>query len=87
MANRRQLKKSINFVCSQLLSDCVALSLCQGADREKLDALMSETLELLQDFNSRISHCEKGKERLFFQKFRQEFTEKVNDLSKRIAKA
>ncbi len=87
MANKRQLKKSVNYICSQLISDCVALSMCQGADREKLDALMTEVLRLHQDFNSRISYCEKGKEQLFFQKFRQEFTEKVNDLSERIAKA
>ena len=86
MANKRDLKKSIQYICNDLLADCVALSLCEGCDRGQIDALMAETLHMLRDFTSRIDHCEKGKERIFYQKLRADFTEKANSLAERIAK-
>lgn len=86
MANKRDLKKSIQYICNDLLADCVALSLCEGCDRGQIDALMAETLHMLRDFTSRIGHCEKGKERIFYQKLRADFTEKANSLAERIAK-
>lgn len=87
MANRKQLKKSIKIVTGELLADCVALNLCGQGDSEQLKALMAEVLAIHNDFVARLSHVEKGSERLFFKKLREEFTEKINDLSERIVKA
>lgn len=87
MASRKQLKKSIKLVTSELFTDCIALSLCKQGDSETLDQLMTELLALNADYVSRLSHVERGSERLFFKKLREEFTEKVNDLGERIIKA
>lgn len=87
MANRRQLKKSIKLVTGELFADCVALSMCEQGDQAKLDSLMTEVIALHADYVARISHTERGSEREFYRKLRQEFTEKVNDLSKRIVQA
>lgn len=87
MASRKQLKKSINLVCGELFADCVALSLCQQADKEALQALMAEGLALQSEYVSRISHTEKGQEKLFYKKLREEFTAKSNELSEKIIKA
>lgn len=84
MASRRRLKKSINLICDELFVDCVALSMCGQGDREQLSVLMTEVLTLRDDYVARLSHTEKGSERLFFKKLRDEFTAKVNDLSERI---
>ena len=40
MANRKQLKKSVKSIMGALFADCVALSMCNQADRQKLDELM-----------------------------------------------
>lgn len=87
MANRKRLKKSINIISSELFADCVALSMCNQANKEELNKLMAEILELRAEYVARISHTEKGQERLFYKKLREEFTSKVNDLSERIVKA
>lgn len=87
MASRKQLKKSIKLVTSELFIDCIALSLCKQGDSETLDALMAEIIAINTDYVSRLSHVERGSERFFFKKLREEFTEKVNDISERIVKA
>ncbi len=87
MANRRQLKKSVKMVTGDLFADCVVLSMCQQADQAKLDEIMAEVLSLHGDFVARISHTEKGSEKVFYSKLKKEFTEKVNALSERIVKA
>lgn len=87
MASRRQLKKSIKNICGELFTDCVALSMCQQADKETLEKLMVEVLELNDEYVSRISHTEPGAVREFYRKLKAEFTEKVNEISERIVKA
>ncbi len=87
MANRRKLKKNIKQITGDLFADCVALSMCQQADQATLDNLMKEVLALHTEYVSRISHTEKKAEHEFYQNLKQEFTQKVNDLSERIVKA
>ena len=87
MANRKQLKKSIRKITGELFADCVALSLCQQADRDKLEQMMQEVLNVHNDYVARISHTEPGSVKMYYKKLKQEFTEKVNDLSERIIQA
>lgn len=87
MANRKQLKKSIRKITGELFADCLALSLCQQADRDKLEQLMQEVLNVHNDYVARISHTEPGSVKMYYKKLKQEFTEKVNDLSERIIQA
>ncbi|MEE0447527.1 MAG: hypothetical protein UDM12_06070 [Prevotellamassilia sp.] len=87
MANRKRLKKSIKIVTGELFADCVALAHIGQGDSEKLQGLMVEVLALHSDFVARLSHVEKSEEKKFFKKLRDEFTQKVNDLSNRIVEA
>lgn len=66
MANRRQLKKSVKMLTGELFADCVALSMCQQGNKEKLDELMKEVIELHIDYVARISHTERGSEKVFY---------------------
>jgi len=84
MASRRKLKKSIGLVCSDLVANCTVLNLCGIIDREKTDTLIKEILCLHMEYVSRISHTEKGSERLFYKKLREEFTQKASNLEKEI---
>lgn len=87
MANRKQLKKSVKRISADLFADCVALSMCQQADKETLEQLMKEILKLHEEYVARISYTEKDSEKEFYKKFKTEFTQKVNDLNDRIIKA
>lgn len=87
MTSRRQLKKNIKAITGDLFADCVALSMCQQANREELEQIMKEILALHTDYVARISHTERGSERTFYRCLKQEFTQKANNLSERIIKA
>ncbi len=87
MASRKALKKEIKNICSGMMADSMALGLCEGADGDKYCGLMAETLALCADFVSRLSHTEKGKEREFYKKLREEFSQKSKTLAEEIYKA
>ena len=84
MASRKQLKKSIKRITSELMTDCVVLNACTPNAADKYQPLMAELLQLHTDYVSRLSHVEKGSERLFFKRLHQDFTTSINDLADRI---
>ena len=85
MANRKQLKKSIKKITGELFADCVALSMCQQADPEKLDELMAEVLVLHNEFVARISHTEPGNTREFYKKLQNDFNSQVQDILQQLS--
>lgn len=80
MASRRNLKKSINNICSDLLFVCAVVANDKPEAKEQLLPLAQEVLSLNAEFVTRISHTEPGSVRLFYSKLRQEFSEKVQNL-------
>lgn len=86
MTSRRKLKKEIKNICGSMMADCMALGLCEGADGGKYCGLMADTMALCADFVSRLSHTEKGKEREFYKKLREEFSQKSKALAEEIYK-
>ena len=62
MANRRNLKKLINYATSQLFSECVAVSLYSSKPDEKdVEALLTSIVNLRRNSIDRVSHLEPGK--------------------------
>lgn len=61
MANKRDLKKKINYVCGSLFAECVAVSLYTGKpSKDDVDALLASILIVNDDFRRRVSHPEPG---------------------------
>ena len=61
MSNKRDLKKTINYICSDLFAECVAASLYDGKPNEdNVNALLSSILMIQNDYVRRISHPEPG---------------------------
>lgn len=87
MASRRNLKKAVKNICGDLFADCVALTLCQQGDEEKLNELMAMVMVTYQDYVARISHTEKGNVAEYYKKLRADFTNQVNHISDEIIKA
>lgn len=86
MANRKSLKKIVKCTTSELLTDCAILNLCEQDADEKYATIIADIVALHNEMVSRISHTEKGSERLFYKKLRAEFDEQVNLLHERIIK-
>lgn len=61
MANKRNLKKNINYICSELFAECVADSLYSGKKEEKdVKATLHAILSIHHNYISRVSHPEPG---------------------------
>ena len=81
MASRRALKKNVNYIASELFTECLVNSLyVPGTDKKKADELMGEILNMQDEFISRISHTEPGNVKGFYKKFRSDFNAKVEEI-------
>jgi predicted naringenin-chalcone synthase len=82
MANKRTLKKTINYICSDLFAECVAASLYSGKpDQEDVNALLASILSIHSDFIRRISHPEPGmKDKEYFQELMKDFNKQVSEI-------
>lgn len=81
MASRKDLKKNVNYIASELFAECLVNSLyVPGTDKEKADKLMGEVLKMQDEFLSRISHTEPGNVKGFYKKFHADFQVKVNEI-------
>lgn len=61
MANKKDLKKSINYICSNLFAECVAVSLYEGnAKKENVEALLASIVHTHSNYIRRVSHPEPG---------------------------
>lgn len=87
MASRKNLKKSIKGACGELFADCVALSMCGGANQELLLQLEQKIVDICSEYVSRISHTQKGAEKLYYKKLINEFTAAIDETAEAIIKA
>lgn len=81
MANRRTLKKHINYICSELFAECVALSHYKKTVEQKdVDNVMTRILLMHDEFIRRISHTEPGSTKLYYKKLRSDFNIQVEEI-------
>lgn len=81
MANRRDLKKNINYICSELFAECVAMMHYNlNVKQEDVDNIMARILWTQDEFISRISHTEPGNVKGFYKKLRADFNAQVEDI-------
>lgn len=82
MANKRNLKQTINYICSELFAEVVAASLYGTTDnKDSAEALLSTILIVRNDFVKRISHPEPGmKPKKYYQKLIADFNERVSEI-------
>ena len=85
--NKRQLKKSVNYICSELFAEGVASSLySQSANRDNTNALLASVINIQNDFVRRISHPEPGmKAKVFYNQLIKDFNNTVSEVIDQIA--
>ena len=87
MGNKKDLKLVINFVCEELLAECIAASLYNGTpDEHNVDSLLMNIINVRNDFISRISHPEPGlPKKKYFKVLKQDFNERVSEIIDQIS--
>ena len=86
MANKRILKRKINYVCSKLFSEVVAASYSIKADEENVKALLTSILVIHNDYICRISHVEPGMPASeFFKDLITKFNKQVSEIIDQIS--
>lgn len=82
MAKKRELKQTINYICSELFAEAVATSL-YGASASKASAeeLLSTILVTRNDFVKRISHPQPGMApKAYYKALIDDFNHRVSDI-------
>lgn len=87
MANKRNLKRSINYITSELFAECVAASLYSEKPSDNdIDAILSAIVMTRADFISRISHPEPGmKQKVYFTKLAEDFNKQAGEIVDQIS--
>ena len=82
MTNRKDLKRTINYICGELFAECVAASLYGGnPDKQNTEALLTSILRINTDFVKRISHPEPGMpKKEYFKVLIRDFNEQASEI-------
>lgn len=89
MAKRRILKKEIGYVAGELFAEVLVCKLyIPGVQQEKAEAVMSKTLDMLDDFIRR-ANCPNGKDngtlvKEYYRKLRVDLQAAVNAIADEI---
>ena len=81
MANKRQLKKTINLICDELLVECIAAIHYGVQHRDDSTALLFTIVKCQDDFIARVSHPEPGMPpKHYYRNLREHFAAQVGEL-------
>ncbi len=82
MANKRDLKRGINYICSELFAECIATSIySNNADKANADSLLKSIMRTHSDYIMRVSHPEPGMPaKKYYRSLIQSFNNDVNDI-------
>lgn len=82
MANKRDLKRTINYITSELFAECVAASLYNGKpDQTEVDGILSAIVMTNTDFIKRVSHPEPGlKQSAYYKQLIIDFNKQTSEL-------
>ena len=84
MANKRNLKKGINYVASDLFLECIVLKQIKKADDSKADEILADILNLQNEFLARAGHPEPGCVKKYYRKLSEDFTNEVGLIIRRM---
>ena len=81
MAKRRTLKKVINLMGEELMTELVAVGQAQkNVPVEDLENIAQSILMMQEDFISRLSHVDKTQVSRFFQQLRDDLSVSTNEI-------
>ena len=82
---RKDLKKHINYLCGELLAECIAAAQFSKKDnRQDIENVMLSILKMQNDWICRLSHVEPGSTRLFFKKLHEDMQKRADEIIEQI---
>lgn len=87
MTNKRDLKKIINYICDDLLSECVAATLyCGNKKNEELSTILTSIAIIRNNYVRRVSHPEPGMPaKVYFNNLRMKLNGQITEIKDNIA--
>lgn len=90
MANRRDLKKDINYLTTEVVSECYIKHLLTNTDEKAVSELITEALNNGEEFLKRVNHPD-GKlnpklVKKYYSHLRREFMEKSSTILDKLGK-
>ena len=82
MEKKRNLKRTINYICSHLFAEAIAASLYgERPNKDNVDALLTSIIIIHNDFISRVSHPEPGmKTKVYYKAIIEDFNKQASEI-------
>ena len=78
---RKDLKKHINYLCGELLAECMAATNYSKKDnKQDVENVMLSIMKMQNDLICRLSHVEPGSTALFFKKLREDMQKRTDEI-------
>ena len=82
MSNKRDLKRTINYICGDLFTEGIAASLYgENRDNDNTEAILTAILVMHSNYIKRVSHVEPGMPaKVYFNDLKDKFSKEVNEI-------
>lgn len=78
---RKDLKKRINYLCGELLAECMADAQFSKKDnKQDVENVIFNILKMQNDWICRLSHIEPGSTKLFFKKLKEDMQKRTDEI-------
>ena len=78
---RKDLKKHINYLCGELLAECMAATDFSKKDnKQDVENVMLNILRMQNDWICRLSHLEPAGTKLFFKKLHEDMQKRTDEI-------
>lgn len=82
MSNKRDLKRTINYICGDLFTEGIAASLYgENRDNDNTEAILPSILVMHSNYIRRVSHVQPGMPaKVYFKDLKDKFSKEVNEI-------
>ena len=82
MSNKRDLKRTINYICGDLFTEGIAASLYgENRDNDNTEAILTAILAMHSNYIRRVSHVQPGMPaKVYFKDLKDKFSKEVNEI-------
>ena len=82
MSNKRDLKRTINYICGDLFTEGIAASLYgENRDNDNTEAILTSILVMHSNYIRRVSHVQPGMPaKVYFKDLKAKFSKEVNEI-------
>jgi len=79
MSNKRDLKRTINYICGDLFTEGIAASLYgENRDTENIEAILTSILVMHNNYIRRVSHVQPGMPaKVYFKDLKEKFSNTI----------